>query len=80
MIRVLITDDHLVVREGLHLILETADDIEVVGEAVEAPSACVSSLNSSLTSSSWTCKCRAWTASLPSNICVKISLRLPSSS
>ena len=34
MIRVLITDDHLVVREGLHLILETADDIEVVGEAV----------------------------------------------
>src|SRR5512147_2620811 len=35
MIRVMITDDHLVVREGLHLILETADDIEVVGEAVD---------------------------------------------
>ena len=35
MIRVLITDDHLVVREGLNLILETADDIEVVGEAVD---------------------------------------------
>jgi NarL family two-component system response regulator YdfI len=35
MIRVLITDDHLVVREGLHFILETADDIEVVGEAVD---------------------------------------------
>lgn len=35
MIRVLITDDHLVVREGLHLILETAEDIEVVGEAVD---------------------------------------------
>src|SRR5512145_761682 len=35
MIRVLITDDHLVVREGLHLILETTDDIEVVGEAVD---------------------------------------------
>lgn len=33
MIRVLITDDHLVVREGLRLILETAEDIEVVGEA-----------------------------------------------
>ncbi len=33
--RVLITDDHLVVREGLHLILETADDIEVVGEAAD---------------------------------------------
>ena len=35
MIRALITDDHLVVREGLRLILETADDIEVVGEAVD---------------------------------------------
>ena len=35
MIRVLITDDHLVVREGLHLILETADEIEVVGEAAD---------------------------------------------
>ncbi len=33
--RVLITDDHLVVREGLHFILETADDIEVVGEAAD---------------------------------------------
>jgi NarL family two-component system response regulator YdfI len=32
-IRVLITDDHLIVREGLHLILETAEAIEVVGEA-----------------------------------------------
>lgn len=33
MIRVLITDDHLIVREGLRMILETAEDIEVVGEA-----------------------------------------------
>ena len=32
-IRVLITDDHLIVREGLRLILETAENIEVVGEA-----------------------------------------------
>src|SRR5919106_1321801 len=32
-IRVLITDDHLIVREGLRLILETADGIEIVGEA-----------------------------------------------
>lgn len=35
MIRILITDDHLVVREGLRLILETAEDIEVVGEAMD---------------------------------------------
>ena len=33
MIRVLITDDHLIVREGLRLILETAEDIELIGEA-----------------------------------------------
>ncbi len=32
-VRVLITDDHLIVREGLRLILETVDDIELVGEA-----------------------------------------------
>ncbi len=35
MIRVMITDDHLIVREGLRLILETADTLEVVGEAVD---------------------------------------------
>jgi len=32
-IRVLIADDHAVVREGLRRILETAGDIDVVGEA-----------------------------------------------
>jgi two-component system, NarL family, response regulator YdfI len=35
MIRVMITDDHLIVREGLRLILETAENIEVVGEATD---------------------------------------------
>ena len=34
-IRVFITDDHLIVREGLRLILETTDDIEIVGEAAD---------------------------------------------
>ncbi len=38
-IRVLITDDHSIVREGLALILETADDIEVVGEAADGAEA-----------------------------------------
>lgn len=33
MIRVLIADDHDVVRDGLKLILETEEDFEVVGEA-----------------------------------------------
>jgi NarL family two-component system response regulator YdfI len=32
-IRVLIADDHLVVREGLRLLLETAPDLTLVGEA-----------------------------------------------
>ena len=34
-IRVLITDDHIIVRDGLRLILETADGIQVVGEAAD---------------------------------------------
>jgi NarL family two-component system response regulator YdfI len=32
-IRILIADDHLIVREGLQTILETEDDLELVGEA-----------------------------------------------
>ena len=32
-IRVMITDDHLIVREGLRLILETTEGIDIVGEA-----------------------------------------------
>ena len=34
-IHILIADDHLIVREGLRLILETADGFEVVGEAAD---------------------------------------------
>ena len=32
-IRVLIADDHLIVREGLRLILESEDDFDLIGEA-----------------------------------------------
>ncbi len=39
MIRVLIADDHEVVRDGLKLILETEDDFEVVGEAGDGSTA-----------------------------------------
>lgn len=35
MIRILIADDHTIMREGLKRILEGIDDIEVVGEAVD---------------------------------------------
>lgn len=33
MIRLLIADDHLIIRQGLRLILETEDDFEIVAEA-----------------------------------------------
>jgi NarL family two-component system response regulator YdfI len=39
MIRVLIADDHLVVREGLRTILEVAGDIDLVGEATDGTEA-----------------------------------------
>ena len=35
MIRVVVADDHNLVREGIRALLEKADDIEVVGEAVD---------------------------------------------
>src|SRR6266516_2299828 len=38
-IRVLIVDDHAVVRSGLHLLLDAEDDIEVVAEAGEVKTA-----------------------------------------
>lgn len=41
MIRILIADDHLVVREGLQMILSMEDDMEVVGEAMDGETAVV---------------------------------------
>ena len=38
-IRVLIADDHTIVRSGLHLLLESEPNIEVVGEATDGVSA-----------------------------------------
>ena len=39
MIRVLVVDDHKVVRQGLRFLLEQEDGIEVVGECADGPSA-----------------------------------------
>jgi NarL family two-component system response regulator YdfI len=38
-IRVLIVDDHLIVREGLRLILETEDGFDLIGEAADGSEA-----------------------------------------
>jgi DNA-binding NarL/FixJ family response regulator len=38
-IRVLIVDDHIIARNGVRLMLSTADDIDVVGEAETAEAA-----------------------------------------
>lgn len=39
MIRVLIADDHPIVREGLRMIVEKAEDCELVGEAIDGATA-----------------------------------------
>jgi len=39
MIRVLIADDHLIIRQGLRLILETEEDFELVAEATDGAEA-----------------------------------------
>ncbi|MBL6633664.1 MAG: response regulator transcription factor, partial [Thermoleophilia bacterium] len=39
MVRILITDDHAVLRSGLRLLLEREDDIQVVDEATTAEEA-----------------------------------------
>ncbi len=38
-IRVLVADDHLIIRQGLRLILETAPDLELTGEAADGAEA-----------------------------------------
>ena len=38
-IRILVADDHLIVREGLRLILETDEEMELIGEAVNGKEA-----------------------------------------
>ena len=38
-IRILVADDHLIVREGLRLILETDEEMQLIGEAVNGKEA-----------------------------------------
>lgn len=39
MIKLIIADDHLIIRQGLRLILETEDDFEILGEASDGKEA-----------------------------------------
>jgi len=39
MTRILIADDHLIIRQGLRLILETEDDLQLIGEASDGAEA-----------------------------------------
>ncbi len=39
MIRILIADDHLIIRQGLRLILETGEEFEIVAEASDGAEA-----------------------------------------
>ncbi len=39
MIKILVADDHLIIRQGLRLILETESDFELVGEAADGAEA-----------------------------------------
>jgi NarL family two-component system response regulator LiaR len=44
MIRLLIVDDHAIVREGLRTLLAETPDLEIVGEAIDGPSAVTQAL------------------------------------
>jgi YesN/AraC family two-component response regulator len=46
MIKILIADDHLIIRQGLRLILETETDFEIAGEAADGNEALTYARNS----------------------------------
>ena len=58
-IRVLLADDHAVVRRGLRLVLESEPDLQVVAEAGDGADAVRLGLQPTSTSRSSTCRCRA---------------------
>ena len=58
-VRILIADDHGIVRSGLRMLLEQQDDIEVVAEASDGATARDSRSASVPTSRSSTSRCRS---------------------
>ena len=58
--RILIADDHGIVRSGVKLLLDRQPDMEVVAEAEDGVDALEQALaHRSPTSRSWTSRCRA---------------------
>jgi CheY-like chemotaxis protein len=57
-IRILIADDHAVVREGLRAVLGSEPDMEVVGEAATGKRYSSGPPSLGRTSSLWTYRCR----------------------
>ena len=56
--RILIADDHAMLREGMRNLLEKEKDFELVGEAADGEEAVrLAAKSSSLISSSWTSSC-----------------------
>lgn len=62
MIRVLLADDHGLVRTGLTSLLRAAADIEVVGEAADGAQALALVESSRPDVVLMDCRCRSWTA------------------
>ena len=64
-IRVLLAEDHNVVREGLRLLLNAQPDIRVIGEATNGRQAVALARESCRTSRCWTSPCPIWTGCRP---------------
>jgi DNA-binding NarL/FixJ family response regulator len=56
-VRVLIVDDHVIVRDGVRMILEAQPDIEVVGEASDGREALERARSCCRASFLWTSPC-----------------------
>jgi DNA-binding NarL/FixJ family response regulator len=58
-VRVLIADDHPLVRQGLKAALAPLPEVEVVAEAATGQAAIREACSTGLMWSSWTCRCRS---------------------
>lgn len=58
MTSIVIADDHALVREGIHALLDRAGDFQVLGEAADGREAINLVKLLSPTFCSWTCPCR----------------------